>query len=395
MDTQLDTLSGLISQNAASDRTWTQPTEFNFALESDRQEATRRLESGSITKTHDAMNEISDDLFELRSPDQKENLVAREEFVRAMGARGIEYGRWFHFDWDGSLVRYPDVQDLRDLRTFRNKNVITDEEQDTLYGSTIAVAGLSVGSSVVDSLTMGGIGGTQILADFDTLSPSNLNRINATFSQVGMNKIDIAAQKISKTDPYINQIHMRNGLDTAAFETLAELKPDIIYDEIDDLSVKAMIRKFAARNKIPVIMATDVGDTSIIDIERHDLGTVKPFNGRLSESQVDDLAAGTMPDAQKRRMTPKLVGIKNASPRLLQSAMEMNKTLGGLPQLGTTATMGGSLAAVAGREILIGRKLDSGRYVSSMKESLSLQSQATAYETVQILRKFIANNRAQ
>jgi molybdopterin/thiamine biosynthesis adenylyltransferase len=444
----------LIASRAQAPLEWTEPTQFDLTSWADQQEVARRFADGRIATTIDRVDDIANDLFEMHHPDLKADNAARADFVADIRSQGAGFGNWVAFDWDKSLVRYPEQQDHQDLRTFRNKNLITADEQTKLLNATVAVFGLSVGSNVVEQLTLSGIGGTLALGDFDRLSPSNLNRIKSSMGLVGMRKLDIVASKTSQIDPYIKQVHFHEGANQESLTRLAELQPDIIFDEIDDLATKALLRQFAARQRIPLIMATDVGDTSIIDVERYDLGTGVPFNGRLKGSEVDQLLEGALPPEQRQklmgkivglrhvpdgatpeslgqleelrhtisllneadelvrevddlaakqllegglsfeqrqRMMTKIVGLRHASARLLDSAMETNKTLGGLPQLGATASMGGSLSAVAAREIIIGRRLDSGRYVHSPKKTLRLGRQTTLPDSLATLRRFVKN----
>lgn len=381
----------LIASRAQAPLEWSEPTHFDLSSWADQQEVARRLTDGRIATTIDPVDSIADDLFEMRHPNLKADDNARADFTADILGQGVGFGTWVAFDWDKTLVRYPEQQDHQDLRTFRNKNLITVNEQAVLLNATVAVFGLSVGSNVVEQLTLSGIGGTLALGDFDRLAPSNLNRIKSSMAQVGMRKLDIVASKTSQTDPYIQQVHFHEGANKESLAHLAELQPDIIFDEIDDLATKALLRHFAEQQRIPLIMATDVGDTSIIDVERYDLGKGVPFNGRLKKREISQLLGGDLSFEQHQKMMTKIVGLRHASARLLDSAMETNKTLGGLPQLGTTATGGGSLSAVAAREIIIGRKLDSGRYVHSPKKTLRLGRQTTLPDSLSTLRRFLKN----
>jgi hypothetical protein len=381
----------LITNRAQTLVEWSEPTQFDLSSWADQQEVTRRFTDGRITATIDRVDYIADDLFEMRHPNLKNDDNARREFVTDITDQGTGYGNWIAFDWNKTLVRYPEKQDHQDLRTFRNKNLIAADEQAVLLNATVAVFGLSVGSSVAEQLVLGGIGGRLVLGDFDRLAPSNLNRIRSSMGQVGMHKLDIVACKTSETDPYIEQVHFYDGATAESLGQLAELQPAIVFDEIDDLATKALLRQFAAHQRLPLIMATDVGDTSIIDVERYDLGTGVPFNGRLKEQEISQLLEGGLSFLQRQKMMTKIVGLRHASPRLLSSVMEANKTLGGLPQLGSTASMGGSLSAVAAREILVGRKLDSGRYVHSPKKTLRLGRQTTLPDSLATLRRFVKN----
>lgn len=337
----------------------------------------------------DPIEDIIDDLSELRYPNAKTDAVSREQFREELTDFGLGYGEWVHFPWSRTVVRYPEQQDHRDLRTFRNQHLVTAEEQGVLNEASIAVFGLSVGSNITDQLVQSGIGDTYVLGDFDRLSPTNLNRIRATMGQVGLRKVDIMARKISEVDPYIAQHHLHDGYTDAANEVLNVVRPDIIIEEVDDLSTKARLRAYAAEHETALVMVTDLGEKSIIDIERHDLEEVKPFNGKVSQGLFEDLIADELSEKEKRSALMKIAGIRHISPRIIESAMDQNRTLGGLPQLGATAVAGASLANTATREILLGRKMKSGSYVQSPRKSLGTQRPTTLRQDLDTYQKFL------
>lgn len=346
------------------------------------------LESGQI-EVVDPIEDIIDDLREMRHPDKVEDQEFREQFDAGMTTLGLSYGTWTHLPWRRSLIRYPEKNDHRDLRTFRNQHLVTAEEQQVLNQASIAVFGLSVGSNITDQLVQSGIGDTYVLGDFDRLSPTNLNRIRATMGQVGLRKVDIMAQKISEVDPYITQYHVHDGYSDDADAVLDIARPDIIIEEVDDLSTKAKLRAYAAKHNTPLIMVTDLGEKSIIDIERHDQEDVKPFNGKISQGLFDDLMADSLNEKEKRAALMKIAGIRHLSPRIIESAMDKGRVLGGLPQLGATAVAGAALANTATREILLGRKMRSGSYVQSPKKTLNLQRPTTLGQDVATYKKFL------
>lgn len=371
--------------------TWHQPEEFDLRDPSDRRILERKFDSNQVSNVHDALENIAEDLSKVEEPGQDDGEVRLSQHYQDIVGKGPEYGRWFYFPWSQELVHFPPIDDHRRLRTARNRNLITAEEQQALYASSLAIFGMSVGSNVVEKLVLSGIGGKLILADPDAIEPTNLNRINGSFTDVGSKKVDYVARKISEVDPYIEQVHIKERVDSG---TLAEItsthRPDVLIDEVDDLAAKVAIRQAGSASAKPVLMATDLGDKSIIDIERHDLKQTKPFNGRLKDSQVQAILEGSDPEAIKKAL-PKIIGIKNVTPRLLDSFMEQGKTLAGIPQLGMTASMGGSLAALATREIILGRKLDSGRYIFSPKEMLDLDSPTPLLVGVRTLYRFAKN----
>ena len=389
-------LEASLSTIHQSPKQWTEPDQFDLGSIADKNELARRINNGSIRHSVDRAAEIADDLFELRHPDQRSDDEARLDFTSDIVNSGLEYGSWFHFPWSESVVRYPEVEDHQDLRTFRNKNLITHEEQVRLLGATAAIFGLSVGSNVTEQLVLSGIGGTVVMGDFDKLTPANTNRVKAGMPQVGMEKIDIVAIKTSEVDPYIKQVHLRDGITEAGLEQLADANPDIIFDEIDDLAMKALLRQFAADHRIPLVMATDLGDKSLIDVERYDIDdTTKPFHGKVREADFEKMLKGSMTEKEKSKYLIRILGVQHLTARILGSVVEIDRTLAGIPQLGTTASTGGSLATVAAREILLGRKMDSGRYVLSPRAVLGLQRHTSVKEGFKTLGAFKAHMKNQ
>jgi hypothetical protein len=74
----------------------------------------------------------------------------------------------------------------------------------------------------------------------------------------------------------------------------------------------------------------------------------------------------------------------NASFRLLQSLSDKNLT--GFPQLHETASRGGAFATTVARDILLDRKVDSGRRVSDARKVLGLKPDMAVAEKIQVLR---------
>jgi len=378
--------AGLALSELARDRVWRQPLRFRAADDGDRAQLVTLVSSGGITGVVDPIEEYVDELYELRRVGDRADHEARDTFRSRFLAEADRYGVWFFFPWSGDLVRYPEEQEHRRLRTFRNREVITLAEQDLLADAKIAVFGLSVGSNVVDQFIQVGIGGSYLIGDMDRVSPSNLNRMRATMSHVGMAKTDVLARKISEVDPYIDQIHLPDGYGTLAEEQLTAFGPDLIVEEVDDLTIKARIRQWASGARTPLIMVSDVGERSIVDVERHDLGSVRPFNGRLKRATFDRLADGTLTPAEERRLLVKVVGPRNLSVRMLQSALRLDKELAGMPQIGSAASAGAAVASVAARALLGREPLKSGAYVLSPRRLLGLGRQAGIRDTIEAVR---------
>lgn len=295
-------------------------------------------------------------------------------------------GTWFYYPWRRSLVHFPSQELFDDIRHARDRNLVTAEEQTALRDKTPLYAGLSVGSHVVEHMVIAGVGDAHVLADFDTLAGTNLNRIHTGAHQLGEQKVDIVAKMSSEANPYLLQTLLREGVTQESLESLPN-KPSIIFDEVDNFATKALLRVYAKEHKIPLIMATDVGYNSIIDVERHDLEDVPPFGGRVSERNFEAMLNGYLTDGQRMKLMTRIIGLANASVRLLQSVSD--PAIQGLPQLEVTASQGGSLATVVARDILLGRNVPSGRHVHKTRRAMGLPAEESRIEGLRVAGRFI------
>lgn len=385
-----------------SDASWREPVRYDLSSTDQQSDAESLFASGLVWQVRDGIDDIANDLFEIRNPDKRNSEYRRREFTSEITKQGVEFGQWFYFPWSRQFVRYPEQEDHFDLRTARNRELITQEEQRVLGSKTIAAYGLSVGSSIVEEMVEAGIGSHYILGDFDTLSPTNLNRLRSSMSEVGLSKVDILAKRISEIDPYIRQTHEHGGYTDASNILMDELNPDLIIEEVDNLPAKARIRAYASETERPLIMATDIGDRSILDIERHDLGKVKPFLGKVSLRLYADLVNGVDQaatekelrqfEAKKKKATANIIGLHNVSPRMLNSVMEIDRTIAGNPQLGSTARGGAALSTKASIRILLGKRMQSGSYVSSPKTTLRMGADEGLLSTAKIWGRFIGQS---
>ena len=186
---------------------------------------------------------------------------------------------WIYYPWKNTLVHCLKEDLYFKLRTARNHNIITEQEQSSYRNMTVGVAGLSVGSAIVSALVMTGGPKSLKIADFDTVAISNLNRIRAALTDIGSNKAWVAARGAWETDPFMDIQIWPSGLSRATLDEFIKGKNtlDIFIDEMDDIEMKLIARKLCKKYKIPVLMATDNGDGVIVDVERFDLETKQPL----------------------------------------------------------------------------------------------------------------------
>ncbi|MBU0661497.1 ThiF family adenylyltransferase [Patescibacteria group bacterium] len=317
------------------------------------------------------------ELFKIMNPnllyvDVKEYEKKKQEFI-------IEYtqvekdkfrGCWVYLPWKGYFIHMLTPKQYSLVRTNRNKNLITTEEQDVLINSCVATIGLSIGNSIATSLAYNGIGGKVKLAEFDTIDTSNLNRIRAGICQVGEKKIDVISQQIYEIDPFIQQYLFKNGLDDSNLESFfIKDKPDIIFEVIDDFVMKIKLRLMAKKYGVPVVMCTNIGDRVLIDIERFDLDKDLPlFGGRVENIPEEILNNPDNTDILKNEYAVKLVGRELIPDRALNSVSAIGKDLVARPQLMSTVTISSGLSAYIARKILLGETNLSGSYFIKFSE---------------------------
>lgn len=359
----------------SGDTSWSTPRIFDYSNSSDRVAMEELHAQGQIQAVFDPIDHIADELFELTAGANRTNQVSRNEYTQKVLSLGLDYGRWVHFPWNKSLVRFAPPDEHYHLRTFRNRELITVTEQDEMRASRIAIFGLSVGSNVIDLLCQMGIGSHVLFGDPDTIRTTNLNRMRATMSDVGSNKIDTVARRISELDPYVEQWHCEGGFGDTTVDDLERFNPSVLIDEVDDLRVKAQMRDWARKAGVPVLMATDVGEKATLDVERYDLGEGQPFNGRIPEELFSEILRGELPQDKKLKTLIKIGGPRHLSARMLVSALHLNDQIGGIPQLASASLLGSALVNVAVRQIVTGQKLASGTYLISPRRTLRLPHQ--------------------
>ena len=296
---------------------------------------------------------------------------ARAAFVADYEAR--EPGVWSYYPWLDVALRTLEPDALFELRTNRNRNLVTTAEQAVLRKAHVAIAGLSVGSNVLAALSRHGIGSTYSLADHDDLATSNLNRTQGRLLDVGVPKCQLAARAVWELDPFATCALYAQGLDDDEVDPFMAAS-DVVVDEVDDFRVKVQLRLMAQRHRKPLLMATNLGDTVLIDVERWDMPQdgQQPFNGQLDGVSLQDLMRPGLAPEDVSRFAAQVIGVDNVPLRALASLPLINRELAGRPQVASTASTAAGLAAMAVRSVLLGAPLLSGRYRFSLTEGFGL-----------------------
>ena len=326
---------------------------------------------------HDTLRLQLAELVETRVPDRRLSPAELAQRVDALlGSEPATYGNWVYYPWSNRLVRVLPEAEFRELRQSRNRNKITREEQARLARTTLAVAGLSVGQATAVTLALEGLGGTLRLADFDTLSLSNLNRLRAGLHELGDNKAVITARAIWELDPYVRIELFEQGVDAQNVGAFLE-GADLLFEECDDLKMKVLLREEARRRRIPVLMETS--DRGLLDVERFDREPERPlFHGLAGELRAERLSS--LSNYEKIPVVLAILGAETMSARLASSLVDVEVTLRTWPQLASAVALGGAINTDTARRILLDQFRGSGRYFVDV-EAIVNDSPSTASTT--------------
>lgn len=300
----------------------------------------------------------------------KENLVQEwvdEEYTKSGGKDA--YGSWIFYEEESRLLHTLSEDAYFRVLSNRNQNVLTRDDLNTIRKSKICIFGQSIGGNVAVLCAHSGFG-TLSIADFDTLDPTNLNRVYyGTSEDVGRLKVDIVAERMWSINPYMN-IDISNTIIDESNLDIFLTDGKVIVELIDDFFMKVKIREVARAKKIPVVMTTNLGRRMLIDIERYDLAKeTKLFNGLVEEGIFQDILDHKMDPEDIVKYAKELVGKENVDPRALASLALIGKPGGlhGRPQIMPTVASNSGMAVTLVQWILgcysDYNTLRSGRYL--------------------------------
>lgn len=325
------------------------------------------------TRTIDRYEEMLEELFLVRNPKYKFMPDHKEDFkkfteVHTGGKDLSEVGEWVYFPWNGILMHVLDHEMHFEVRTARNKNLITKTEQQKLYDGVVAIAGLSVGSHPALTLAMMGASREIHIADRDEISASNLNRIRYDYTKIGEKKCDVVKEYIYQMNPYAIVHAYNKGVDASNVDDFLK-DVDVLIEEVDHLETKITLRLEAKKRKIPVVMGTDNGDGVILDIERYDFHPeLQLFNGVIGNVTVEEFKK--FPPTELPKLATKIAGPKVVAPKMLLSLLEVGRSLYSWPQLGDAATLCGVTVAFVVKRILLGEAVREGKVEVNLDEIL-------------------------
>ncbi len=324
---------------------------------------------GKVSFVHDNIVGQLKELIKCSNPSIKIEEHEYQTFIEEKlgGTNMHHYGVWVYYPWSQRLVHLLDKEEFIEVRTNRNRNKITKEEQRLLQSKKIGIVGLSVGQSIALTLAMERTCGEIRLVDFDDAELSNLNRIRTGLFNLGLNKTIIAAREIMEIDPFIKIRIYSEGLNKQNMDSFFNEGGmlDLFVEVCDGLDIKLASRFKAKELKIPVVM--DTNDRGMLDIERFDLEPDRSiFHGQLDAFIQNDSI--TVTPENRTQVLMSILSYESLSERMRKSMEQINKTINTWPQLASSVVLGGAITTDICRKILLGQHSLSGRFYVDLDE---------------------------
>jgi ThiF family protein len=351
-----------------------QPIFYDLKILKDKDDFVKLLKSNESIKIIDEIESQLNELIKLRNPKIKfTDLELKNEVTNYLN--GIElynYGLWVYYPWLNEVVHLLGKDEFIEVRTNRNQYKITPKEEEELIKKTIGVIGLSVGKAIAVTIAMERICGELIIADFDVVELSNLNRIQTGVQNFNLKKTVIVAREIAEIDPYLKVTCLSDGLTE---ENMNDFffpngkKMDLCIEVCDGLSTKIYARQKAKEFGIPVVMnSSDRGTT---DIERFDLNPSLPILHGLVDHLDLSLVKQAKTNEEKVPYLLPMLGLETSSERLKASMLEIESTITTWPQLASGVIMGGGICTDVCRRILLNQFSKSGRYFVDLEAMIN------------------------
>lgn len=341
------------------------PILFNLSKPADADELTELLKAKPYIRIIDEIEGQLLELLKLRSPKVKFTEASlHQEVVNYLSDKDKkEYGIWAYYPWLEKLVHILSEPDFIEVRTNRNHYKITPQEEAILHEKTIGIIGLSVGKAIALTIATERICGSLVLADFDVIELSNLNRIQTGVQNLNTKKTIVVAREIAEIDPFLDVKCFHEGIDESNLHDFFAVNGgiDVCIEVCDGLVTKIQTRQVAKKLGIPVVMnSSDRGTT---DVERFDLDPNWPiFHGLIDHLDLSKVKEAKTNEEKVPYLLP-MIGIDTASERLRASILEIEGSITTWPQLASGVIFGGGICTDVCRRILLNQYTKSGRYI--------------------------------
>ncbi len=364
----------LNTDNEDNIKTIYQPSFFSLKLIKDEKKLNKLLNSKPNLEILDEIDGQIEELIKLRNPQKKLTTKELKDKIKIYlnNTTKEQIGVWVYYPWLNKLIHLLNEAEFVEVRTNRNQYKITPEEEEILATKTIGIIGLSVGKAIATTIAMERICGELIIADFDVIELSNLNRIQTGVQNFNVKKTIVVAREIAEIDPYIKVTCLSDGLieeNMDDFFFSNGKKIDLCIEVCDGLTTKIYARQKAKELGIPVVMnSSDRGTT---DIERYDLDKNLPVLHGMIDHLDLNLVKEAKTNEEKIPYLLAMLGPKTSTSRLLSSMREIGKTITTWPQLASGVMLGGTICTDVSRRILLNQFTKSGRYFVDIEEQIN------------------------
>lgn len=331
------------------------------------------------------------------SPVMSNGQTLREQFnlewekytakLAAASGNVFDYGYYAYYPEKNELARFcpPDWHHVVAVASSSKlladlKNSLTWAQIRSLFADTaIAVAGCSVGSSVIHAAVMDMRPKNIKIADKSVYKMENINRVRLAYSEMVKsqaereslldlslkNKAQVIAQQLYGIDPFLNVYVYDEGINHENIESFlgqenGEPKTDVVVEEVDDPRIKIFIRQEARKKGLPVIMVTDIGSAVQLDVLRYDKDKSLPLSFGIKDENLLAATEKFYDQAGSRgaffEFVDALIGVDYRQGELqaiIEEKVEIpTSTI--IPQLGSTVAMAGAVAAECIARIRLG-----------------------------------------
>lgn len=350
------------------------PIFYNLSDKNSENDFVKLLNHVSSIIVIDEIQSQLEELIKLRNPKLKLTPEESQQKIteHLNGIETYQYGIWVYYPWLNKVIHLLDEDEFIEVRTNRNQYKITPEEETILATKTIGVIGLSVGKAIALTIAMERICGELIIADFDVIELSNLNRIQTGVQNFGLKKTVVVAREIAEIDPFLKVTCLHEGLTEENINNFFfpnGKKIDICIEVCDGLSTKIFARQKAKEFGIAVVMnSSDRGTT---DVERFDLNPDLPILHGLIDHLDLTLVKQAKTNEEKVPYLLPMLGVETSSERLKASMLEIESTITTWPQLASGVVFGGGICTDVCRRILLNQFSNSGRYFVDTEQQIN------------------------
>jgi molybdopterin/thiamine biosynthesis adenylyltransferase len=265
------------------------------------------------------------------------------------------------------------------LLSHKNKKMPWQETRQVLSSTNIAVAGCSVGNSIIHGTVMDLRPKNIKIADKSLYKMENINRVRLGYWEIVepnsksasaqdlllKNKANVTASQLYAIDPYINVFIYNEGINENNISRFLkgggnEPAADFLVEEVDDPRVKVLLRTYAKKYRIPLLMVTDLGSSIQLDILRFDQNSKLPLTFKNTDAKLIKSMETVYEDPGNRKtffnFVDQLIGRDYRQDELKEIIEQKTEipTSTIIPQLGSTIMAAGGIMAEAIARIRLG-----------------------------------------